>query len=305
MSKPTHIFIVGLSRTGTTLTRESLNSSHEVGIGGESMFFGDRRVLGLVRREGYRDKFARVGDLTTDEGAKRIVDYIYGVNPKHFWGKIASRVDRDEFTRCLLATDRSERALLDLGMTCHAGNKLIRGDKTPAHLYAVPTLLEWYPKAKVIHCFRDPRAVYISNKRKYENRQLPRLSAMARRTDLFFELYASLDVALAWLRAIRLHREYRQRYSGQYYLSKFEDLLLTPRESLEKLCRFLEIPFQESMTEQLVLNSSFLPKRQRAGFDTSAISRWRQYLHPIINRWFALWCGKHYAEFGYNIQPDS
>lgn len=301
MSKLSHIFIVGLSRTGTTLTRESLNSSDQVGIGGESMFFGDMRVLGLVRREGYRDKFARVGDLATDDGAKRIVEYIYGIDPRYFWGKVASRVDRDEFTRCLLATDRSERALLDLAMSYHAGDKPIRGEKTPAHLYAVPTLLEWFPKARVIHCFRDPRAVYISNKRKYENRQLTRLSAMARRTDLLYEFYASLDVALAWRRAIRLHRAYRQRYPGQYYMSKFEDLLLEPRESLEKLCRFLEVPFQESMLQQLVLNSSFLPKRQRAGFDTSAINRWRQYLHPVINRWFALWCGHRLVEFGYSI----
>ncbi len=301
MSKPTHIFIVGLSRTGTTLTRESLNSSPEVGIGGESMFFGDRRVLGLVRRDGYRHKFARVGNLATDDGVERVVDYIYGIDSRHFWGKMPSLVDRNEFTRCLLATDRSERALLDLAMMYHAGDKLIRGDKTPAHLYAVPTLLEWFPEAKVIHCFRDPRAVYISNKRKYQNRQFARPSAMARRAGLFFELYASLDVALAWRSAIRLHREYRQRYPRQYYLSKFEDLLSDPRESVEKLCRFVEVPFQESMLQQLVLNSSFLPKRQRAGFDTSAISRWRQYIHPVVNRWFALWTARHLAEFGYTV----
>lgn len=301
MSQPSHIFIVGLSRTGTTLTRTILNSSDHVGLGGESMFFGDTRWLGLARREGYRHKFARVGELAADDGVERIIDYIYRLEQNNFWGKLAKMVDRNEFTRRLLPTDRSERALLDLAMCYYAGDKPIRGEKTPAHIYAVPALLEWFPNARIIHTFRDPRAVYISNKRKYENRPLPRLSALARRSRLLFEFYSSLDVILTWRRAVRLHLEYQRRYPGQYYLSKFEDLITEPTESLEKLCCFLDIPFQRSMLNQLVLNSSFLPKRGRAGFDTSAIDRWRHYLHPVINRWFILWCKRHLVEFGYTL----
>ncbi len=301
MSQPSHIFIVGLSRTGTTLTRTILDSSDHVGLGGESMYFGDTRWLGLGRREGYRQKFARVGDLKTDVGVERIVDYIYQIEQNNFWSKLAKKVAWDEFTRQLLSTDRTERALLDLAMCYYAGDKPIRGEKTPAHIYAVPTLLEWFPKAKVIQKFRDPRAIYVSNRRKYESRALPRLSALARRSGLAFELYASLDVILTWRRAIRLHREYQARYPGQYYLSRFEDLITEPATSLQALCRFLDIPFQESMLNQLVLNSSFLPKRQVAGFDTSAIDRWRAHLHPIVNRWFVLWCGSRLAEFGYSV----
>jgi hypothetical protein len=35
------------------------------------------------------------------------------------------------------------------------------------------------------------------------------------------------------------------------------------------------------------------------GFDTSAIDRWRNYLHPLINKWFVLWCKKYLVQFGY------
>ena len=299
MSQPSHVFIVGLARTGTTLTRTILDCSDQVGLGGEAMFFGDRHWLGLVPREGYRHKFARVGDLRTDEGVTRIVDYIYGIRKDNFWSKLAKQVDRSAFTKALLATDRTERALLDLAMAYYAGNKPIRGEKTPANLYSVDQLMEWFPNARIIHAFRDPRAVYISNKRKYENRAVPRLSALARRTKLLFEYYASLDVALAWRQAIRLHQAYQQKYPGQYVLSKFEDLVTQPAETLQKLCRFIDIPFQQSMLDQLVLNSSFLPKRQQSGFDKAAVDRWRQYLHPWINRWFIFWCESQLIEFGY------
>jgi hypothetical protein len=299
MSKPSHIFIVGLSRTGTTLTRTILNSSDEVSLGGESMFFGDRRKLGLSLRDGYRDKFAGIGDLTSDEGAENVLDYIYEIQQDNFWSKIARRVPRAEFRQRLLATDRSDRALLDLALSFYARPDQIRGEKTPSHIYAVPTLLDWFPGARVIHTFRDPRAVYVSNKRKYENRKLPRLSELARRAQLPFELYASLDVMLNWKRAIRLHHEYQRRFSDRYYLLKYEDLVRTPEECLRELCRFLGIQYQESMLQQVVLNSSYSPKRSRTGFDTSSIDRWRAYVHPMINLWFLLWCKRPLIEFGY------
>ncbi|HZQ07704.1 MAG TPA: sulfotransferase [Anaerolineae bacterium] len=299
MTRPSHIFIVGLSRTGTTLTRRILNCADEVGIGGESQFFGDRRRLGLLRREGYRDRFAQLGDLHTDEGAKRVVDSIFTIKQNNFWGKIARGADYEQFLNQVLASDRSERALLDIAMSFFADGKPIHGEKTPAHIYAVPTLLQWYPNAKIIHTFRDPRAVYISNKRKYEKRQLPFLSVKLRRTKMVFEGYASLDVMLNWRRVIRLHRKYQRHYPNQYYLSRYEDLIATPRASVEQLCAFLGIPFQEEMLNQMVLNSSFLPKNSLPGFDTQAIYRWRDHLNPQINRWFVFWCGRQLQEFGY------
>src|SRR5581483_9515287 len=106
MTRPSHIFIVGLSRTGTTLTRRILNCADEVGIGGESQFFGDRRRLGLLRREGYRDRFAQLGDLHTDEGAKRVVDSIFTIKQNNFWGKIARGADYEQFLNQVLASDR-------------------------------------------------------------------------------------------------------------------------------------------------------------------------------------------------------
>lgn len=301
MCQPSHVFIVGLPRTGTTLTRNILNASDHAGLGGESMFFGDTRRLGLVRREGYRHKFARVGDLRTDAGVERIVDWIYRIEENNFWGNLARMVERDEFTKRLLATDRTERGLFDLALCYYAGEKPIRGEKTPAHVYAVPTLLEWFPNAKVIHTFRDPRAVYVSNKRKYERRRLPWLSALARKSRLLFELYSSLDIMLTWRRVLGLHQEYSQRYPGQYLMSRYEDLVLSPQGSIQRLCQFLDIPFQPSMLQQIVLNSSFVPNRDRSGFDTSAIDRWKQHLHPVVNRWFILWCRRRLVEFGYAL----
>ena len=184
-------------------------------------------------------------------------------------------------------------------MAVHAQGKPIRGEKTPAHIYFVPTLLAWFPNAKIIHTFRDPRAIYISSKTKADKKYRPRYSALFRKLGVLFELYSSLQIILPWLQMIRLHHRYRKLYPNQYYLSRYEHLVCAPQDSLRDLCDFLEIDFTEPMLQQSVINSSYVPNSQIAGFDMSAIDRWREHLHPLINKWFLLWCRKRLVEFGY------
>lgn len=301
-----YVFIVGLPRTGTTLLRSLLNVSKDVAIGmGESHYLGGPRLFGLLRRPGFGDRLSKVGDLSTEAGVRKIAAFLYEARQNNFWSAISTNIDREMFLQQLLQSDWRERALFELAMIGAAGGKRWGGEKTPDHLYAVPTLLEWFPNARILHTFRDPRAVYVSNKRKYDQRnaqgRLHQSSARLRRLGLMYEWYASSEVILAWRRAIRLHRRYQAHYPGQYLLSRYEDLILDPQAHLQKLCRFLNITFSDGMLNQTFTNSSFVPRNQVQGFDRSAIDRWRNNLHPLIGRWFVRWCRAQLLEFGYPI----
>jgi Sulfotransferase family len=298
MAQPSHIFIVGSYRTGTTLLRHTLSCSKDVELGGETHFFKHKHLT----RRGYRDDFRRVGDLSTDAGAKAVVDYIYNnIHRQGFWQWLRENVDQQEFLQRLLETDRTERALFDLMLTFYANDKPIRGEKTPSHIYDVPTLLEWFPDAKIIHTFRDPRAIYVSNKKKRSKKQNVALPyRLLKQSSVIFEVFLSLNVLVTWLRIVRLHHRYQQLYAANYYLSRYEDLITDPHTHLDKICRFLEIDFTQEMLEQTVVNSSFGSRQdQKQGFDVSAIDRWRDHIHPVINKWFILWCKKYLVEFGY------
>ncbi|HWQ16141.1 MAG TPA: sulfotransferase [Roseiflexaceae bacterium] len=301
MAKLDHIFIVGLGRTGSTLTRQILNSSEAIGLGSESHFFRDLPRFLVRRRPSFREQIARVGDIRTDSGAAKVVDFIFSITDRHyyFWNLRARNVDRDEFLSRLLATDRSERALFELAMACHAGDKPIRGEKTPAHLFFVPTLLEWFPNAKVIHTFRDPRAIYASSRTKAAKKRYGPATTLFRQLGLIFELYSSLQVIVPWIQAIRLHHRYCARYPDRYYLSRYEDLVCDPEGSLRRLCAFLEVEFTPEMLRQSVVNSSYAPTGQVQGFDATAIDRWREHLDPLLQRWFLLWCREPLLRFGY------
>jgi hypothetical protein len=323
MTQPGYVFIVGSSRTGTSVLRSTLNCSDDVAICNETHFFGGpttaanllRNILGdsgkvaqwgetlLLRRlatPGLWQKLAEVGDISTDVGAKKIVDTIYDSCGR--WAP--ERVGREDFLRRLLASDRSERSLFDLCMTLYANGKPIRGEKTPAHVHYVPTLLEWFPNAKIIHTFRDPRTIFVLKKREpHVQQSYTRRYRLFQRSTAIFELYLSLDVIITWLRVVQLHHQYQQRCPGRYYLLKSEDLVSDPRAYLKRLCDFLEIDFTEGMLQRAVQDPDFRPcaQVQDSGASASTTDCWRGHLHPVTNRWFVWLCRKHLVEFGYPL----
>lgn len=297
-----HIFIVGHGRTGSTLTRHILNSSDCIGMGGESHYLIDSATLGIQSRPSMRKQLTRVGNLATDEGARKVVDHLFTIRERRFmfWNFSAKHVDREAFLRRLLAIDpvERERGLFALAMDVHAAGRPVRGEKTPAHVFFVPQLLEWFPNAKIIHTFRDPRAIYASRKKKAESAGRRPGKAGLRRLGVAFQLVSSLHVIANWRRIEKHHQRYQEQFPGRYTLLKYEDLVLEPQATLERLCHFLDIPLTEPMLQQTVINSSFLPDGA-AGFDSGAITRWRKHMDPLLQRWFKFWLGPQLRKYGY------
>jgi hypothetical protein len=297
-----HIFIVGHGRTGSTLTRHILNNSDCIGLGGESHYLIDSATLGIQSRPSMRKQLAQVGNLATDAGTKKVVDHLFTIRERRFmfWNFSAKNVDREVFLRRLLAINPAERerGLFALAMDVHASGRPVRGEKTPAHVFFVPQLLEWFPNAKIIHTFRDPRAIYASRKKKAESAGRRPGKSGLRRLGVAFQLASSLHVIANWSRIERYHRRYEEQFPGRYTLLKYEDLVLEPQSTLERLCRFIDVPLTETMLQQTVINSSFLPDGA-AGFDSEAITRWRKHMDPLLQRWFKFWLGPQLRKYGY------
>lgn len=294
-----HIFVVGLPRTGSTLTRGILNASGEARLGGESHFLSEPIHLGFGRRLGYRDRFRRVGDIATDAGLTRVVEYIYGLRGKSFWTRMAANTDREAFEAELRASERTDRALLDVAMSQYARGMPIRGEKTPHHIHHVPTLLDWYPGARIVHTFRDPRAVYVSLRRKERPVKLTAMGRVARRLGPLFERYAIANFIGRWRSMTQLHRLYTERYPDRYTLVRFEDLVIDPTSTTRALADFLGIEYTDAMLDQVVHNSSFVGKRSESGIDVGTLDRWQGHLSSETRSRFSRELKLELVEFGY------
>ena len=298
------VFIVGVSRSGTTLMRHILEGSSRVSICRENHFLGH-----LLASEGVRQQLrTRFGDRPDDDRARRLVDFLYdgglerssrlrGMSRQWVW--TTRHVPRDLFLERFLASDRSERALFEIVLRTYADHegKAIMGEKTPAHVRYVDTLLEWFPGGRVVHMVRDPRAIYVSELRRRAEHSPSLPYRLLRPIGPLLSGFILLETTLAWLESvIRLERN-RKRHADRYLAVRFEDLVADPEREIRRTCDFLGIAFEQPMLDQVVVSRGH--NLGHAGFDRGAAGRWRDRLGPAGRGWFRAWFGPQLRRLGY------
>lgn len=301
--EPEAIFIVGVSRSGTTLMRRILDKHSRIGIATENHFLGH-----LLPWEGTRHYFRRLGDLRDDDRIHALVELIYSgalqrrsrlreLSP--YWRWLTRKVPPADIEAYLLASDRTDRGLFEAFLRIYADRrgKAVMGEKTPAHLEYVDELLAWFPDARIVHCLRDPRAIFVSElRRRTEHavgvpyRQLAAMPAL-------LSSFVLLQVVWAWARAVHQHRRLVRRYPDRYRLVRFEDVVAQPEATLDDLCAFLGLKAEPRMLEQKVTSKGALVGS--AGFDAGAADRWRSHIDGSAEAAIDLLLGRRLVEMGY------
>lgn len=305
---PRRLFIVGCPRTGSHLLRHMLNQSPYVAIASETHFVPWAKRVGLERRL----EAARMGTKWREPAISLLVDQFYGDGA---WKWIKRNVSRQDLEARLLDTDLSMRSTFALMMDLYAERRpeelmtsrsgLLVGEKSPSHLYHLQTLLKWFPAAKVLHTFRDPRAIYYSELRsRREGRWGPKARYPWLPASLVDPMLAPAQVAHTtkrWLDAVEVHERYQATLPERYRLVRFEDLVREPESQIEQVCHFLGIPYESMMVEnQQVIGSSFESVRLvPAGIAPQVADRWVTGIHPLANAWFQKALGSRMRSFGY------
>lgn len=303
------VFIVGCARSGSTLLRLILNRSPRICITPETHFL--RRFSSV----GKRRQIPKIGDLRKDSNLRRLADLMY--QPDSGWSSgygnwLRKRIDKQTLYERLAQSDRSERGIFLVLLQLYAERKkgdsdqnVALGEKTPTHLYYVPTLISWFPAAKIIHTFRDPRGLFVSRLVKAKSGQwglkakFPALPGWL--VDPFLGPLEVQLTARSWKDAVELHQKYLRLYPNQYFLQRFEDLIASPEESVRKVCRFLETDYHPDMIRDVVVvgSSYHEVKRKPGGFEMQAIDRWKTLINPSANAWLTFLTRRELVQFGY------
>ena len=248
-------FIVGCSRSGTTLLRLILCGHSRLHIPPETWFIAD-----LVAR------FPLDAALTPAQ-AEAAADAMVG----HYrWPDLEIPAAEFRAQARALAVPRLVD-LIDLPFREHLrrAGKPRFGDKTPPYIAIVPDLLALYPGARFVNLVRDGRDVAISF------------------VDAHFHgrpYHADFE----WTEALRLAERWRASLpAGRLLDVRYEDLVRAPEPTVRRICDFLGEAFEPAMfsyRDRLAL----VPERERwiqgslgRPISADAVAAWRGRLTAL------------------------
>ena len=266
--KPTFrpIFIVGASRSGTTMLNRVLgNHSAVLGLN-ELHFFGTMW-----------DPYSQPRVLSTEE-AIRIGAYLLARIRRGVWGGEADKQDIADAQKLLMAKDNSQWTAPLVFEHVLQEEARINGathvtEQTGRNLFYAHKLLELYPDARVIHLVRDPRAILFSQKNRWRKNRLGTKVPLTNVLRVFVN-YHPFTITKLWKKSAEIAQtlDTNSRYLRLFY----ENLVSKPDESVRALCQFLGLEFETNMLSVPQVGSSIKAHNmEKLGLSAEFANQWR------------------------------
>lgn len=260
------IFVVGNSRSGTTMMGRILGKHPDVYTFGELHFFGQlcappfssempkvnavklATALCCVEREGYRT---------------------HG-NPRSFQKE--AKAFLNDLTSYPETPAELYATFLCYETTKHS--KTIPCDQTPRNVFYIKDILELYPKARIINMIRDPRDVLLSQKRKWKRRFLGGSDMPVKESLRDWMNYHPITISHIWRTAINAADQFAQheRVTSIY----FEELLTHSETTVKRVCDAVNISYTDTMLQVPQVGSSVAEDQpQQLGINPQRAHSWQ------------------------------
>lgn len=294
------IFIVGNSRSGTTMMLRVFNNHHDLMVLNELHFFEQlwspedkgkniskdkalklaQRLL-LIQRKGYNTGFD--DDSIFENEANKIVNSIdESLTAESIFYHFAKR----EIT---------------------INNKNIICEKTPQNVFYIKEIFDIFPNAKIINMVRDPRAVMLSQKNKWNRRKLGAWYITKKESIRLRINYHPITLSKLWNAAI--HAAFQHEQDDRLHTVIFENLIEQPEIEIKKICEHISVEFNPEMLQITQESSSIEPDSKEKGFKKERAGNWKKGGLNNTEIWFCeMITKKNMMNYGFqlsNVKPNS
>ncbi len=264
---PAPFFIVGCTRSGTTLVSQILDSHSRLAVYHESHFYH------LLRRD-----LHRYGKLEQPSNLRRFLADVREVLRRQ--RKMAVPTEEEFLAALTTSTFAGVLATL-LALYAQQQGKLRGGDKTPGHHSYLAEITEQLPRSPVIFLLRDPRDAVVAIREKFG-------ISLKGATTLWNAAYLSYT-----------------QFARRVHLIRYEELVRRPIETVRALCAYIGTDYEPDMMRffehipnqlaRIKYNQDLL-----APVDPSHIGRFREMSTDEIKRVEAA-CGIGMEALGYEF----
>ena len=260
------IFVVGNSRSGTTMIGRILGKHPEVYTFGELHFFGQLCAppFSSELRPADAAKLAAELCCVQQEG------YRTHGNSRRFLKEAA--VFLNGLTSHPETPAQLFSAFLYHETTKHG--KTTPCDQTPRNVFYIKDILELYPEARIINMIRDPRDVLLSQKRKWKRRFLGGSDMPIKETFRDWINYHPITISHIWRTAVNAADQLAQheRVASIY----FEELLEHPETTVKRVCDFVNLAYTDTMLQVPQVGSSVAEDQpQQLGINPHRAHSWQ------------------------------
>lgn len=267
--KMRYIFVVGNSRSGTTMMGRIIGNHPEVSSMHELHYFEQLTPTNELEKklsfEAAQTLLMRLFTIKND-------GYSSQGNPERF---------KDEADNLLKSmTNKDWHYSIDVfkSFMLYESQKVGRKypcEDTPQNVFYIKEILHYLPEARIVNMIRDPRDVLLSQKRRWKRRFLGHRNLPWREVFRYWFNYHPITIARLWNSAIRaadFHKDH-----PQVCQLRFEDLLEAPEEKVKELCDFTGLKYHEKMVNVPQIGSSTgVDYPEKKGIDPKVAGRWKK-----------------------------
>ena len=265
---PPPFFIVGASRSGTTLLESILDSHSRIAVCRESHYYPL-----------FRADLHRYGDLGQPANLRRFVSDVLETMRNRPGTTLPPT---EEFLNALIAPTFEGVFATMLQLHAQQQGKLLCGEKTPGHHAYLGEILGKFPESAVIFLMRDPRDTVLSMREAFG---MSVKRAIKEWNDAF---------------------ESYQRASTSVHLVRYEEFVKTPAEHCFALCALLGETYEPEMLrfhERLRQSWRPIPRhhiRLLGPVDPTLVGRFRQMPRHDLE-WIESGCASGMEALGYEF----
>ena len=278
--KPEPLLITGVFRSGTTLIAQIMNNHPDFSVIYDSVNF----MRFSYKRYEILSNFHNVENMVTEIHNRIMKRLELNFNKKKVL-KDLKQIHNKKITYAIVYDAIMSDLLLKKSGKKHWG------EKTNLVWTKIPNFFEMFPKGRVIHIQRDPRAI-IASWKKFT--YAPGINYL----DGVFNCVDSMNTA----------KKYSKRFRNKRYCAiKYEDLVSNKEQTLKKVCKNLEIRYSKGMLDESKFrtqkgnkwkgNSVF--KKHIQGISKSFKDTWKRKLPEEDIYIIQFFCGDQMREFGY------
>ena len=241
------VFVLGCSRSGTTLLYHMLLSS-----GNFAIYRMESQVLTLLE--------PRFRPLSVPRNRRRMLKAWYTTRLFTRSGLLPSEIEPRVMAECENGGDFLRIIMEEI---CRKQGVERWAETTPEHLLYLRRIKETIPEALIVHVVRDGRDVALSWEKLSQIRPFP-----------WDRKRAAMAAAIYWEWIVNKGREVGRTLAGDYIEVHYEDLVHRPTEVLAKLEPFVEHDLDYDRITRVAIGSVASPNTAFKD-ERSPIGRWK------------------------------